>query len=126
MGLAAAAVVLFGCAPSPPQFAAVNPRAFVQGPPGMYGDLGSIGRTQRPGELPPISWPNFQAGLATRANEAELAIIWRAHELRERHPGATPGELAEMLIHDDVWEQNAKFVQSARRAVVIREALTLW
>ena len=73
-----------------------------------------------------MPWPKFQAGLATRANDAELAIIWRGHELRERHPGATPTELAEMLIGDDVWEQNAKFVQSARRTVVIREALTLW
>jgi hypothetical protein len=73
-----------------------------------------------------MPWPKFEAGTAARANEAELAIIWRGHELRERHPGATPGELAEMLGRDDAWEQHAKFVHAARRTVVIREALTLW
>jgi hypothetical protein len=73
-----------------------------------------------------MPWPNFQSGPGTRTNDAELAIIWRGHELRERHPGATPSELAEMLVRDDAWEQNAKFVPSARRTVVIREALALW
>jgi hypothetical protein len=48
------------------------------------------------------------------------------HELSAWHPGATPGELAEMLVRRHVWEQTAKFVQSARRTVVIREALALW
>jgi hypothetical protein len=67
-----------------------------------------------------------QTGLATRANEAELAIIWRGHELRERHPGASPGELAEKLVRDRVWERHAKFVESTRRTIVIQEALTPW
>jgi hypothetical protein len=55
-----------------------------------------------------------------------MAIIWRGHELRERNPGATPGELADMLARDDVWKQNAKLVPPARRTFVTREALMLW
>jgi hypothetical protein len=117
VGLSATALVLFGCSLSPP------PPAADEGPPIARGDL--IGSTEHHGGLPSMPWPKFQAGLAARANEAELAIVLRGHELRERHPGATPSELAEMLARDDVWEQHAKFVQSARRTIVIREALML-
>jgi hypothetical protein len=119
VGLAAAAVVLEGCAPSPPQ-----PAASVQAPSLVRGYLDSVVSAESTGGGLP--WPKFQAGLTTRANEAELAIIWRGHELRERHPGANPSELAELLVRDAVWEQHARFVQSERRAVVIREALTPW
>lgn len=118
MGLAAAAIVLVGCAPSPPQPGA-------SGPPGMPGYPDSFRQTEGPGE-PLMPWPKVQAGVGPRDSEAELAIIWRGHELRERHPGATPSELAEMLARDDVWNQKARFVKSERRTVVIREALTPW
>jgi hypothetical protein len=121
-GLAAAVVALFGCAPSPPQPAADNPRASVEGPPGVRDYIDNIGWAESPG-APLMPWPKFQAGLA---NGAELAIILRGHELRERHPGATPSELAEMLARDDVWNQNARFVQSERRTLVTREALMPW
>ena len=117
VGLAAAAVVLVGCAHSPPQ-----PAASVQGPPVVLG----VASSESAGGLPSMPWPKFQAGMATRANEAELAIVWRGHELRERHPGAIPSELAAMLVRDGVWEQHARFVQSERRAVVIQEAITPW
>jgi hypothetical protein len=73
-----------------------------------------------------MPWPKFQAGLAARAHEAELAIIFRGHELRERHPDATPSELGEMLARDDVWNQNSRLVQFDRRTIVVREALTPW
>ena len=125
-GLAAATVVLVGCSTSPPRSAADNLPASAQGPPIAHGYLDRIGWTETSGGLPSISWPKFQAGLAARANQAELAIIWRGHELRERHPGATPIELAQMLVREDVWEQKATFVQPARRTVVIQEALGLW
>jgi hypothetical protein len=112
IGLLAAAAVLVGCAPSPPR-----PAASFQGPSGVQdGRLGG----------PLMPWPRFQASLAPRANEAELAIILRGHELRERHPGATPTELAEKLAHEDVWSRNARFVQAERRTVVIQEALAPW
>jgi hypothetical protein len=85
----------------------------------------SSGRTESSGALPSMPWPKFQAGLARRADEAELAIILRCHELRERHPAATPGELAEMLARDEVWKQHAQFVEAARRPFVVREALAV-
>ena len=124
-GLAAAAAVLVACTPSSPHPAADNPRASVEGPPGVRGYLDNIRWTESSG-APLMPWPKFQVGLAARANEAELAIILRGHELRERHPGAIPSELAEMLARDDVWNQNARFVQSARRTIVIGEALMPW
>jgi hypothetical protein len=120
-GVAATAIVLVGCAPSPPL-----PAASVQAPPVGRGYLDSAASAGSTGALPLMAWPKFQASLATRANEAELAIILRGHELRERHPSASPSELAEMLVRDRVWEQHARFVESARRTVVIREALTPW
>ena len=120
IGLAAAAVVLAGCAPSPPP-----PAASVQGPPAARGYLDNTRWTESSG-APLMPWPKFQAGPATRASAAELAIILRGHELRERHPGATPSELAEMLARDDAWDQNARFVQSERRTAAIREALMPW
>jgi hypothetical protein len=120
VGLATAAVVLVGCAPSPPQ-----PAASLQGSPVVhsYRDSGMSGASV--GSLPMV-WPKFQAGLATRSKEAELAIVLRGHELRERNPGASLSELAEMLLRDGVWDQNARFVRSERRMVVIQEALTPW
>ena len=120
IGLAAAAVALVGCAPSP-----LPPAASVQGSPAARGYLDNIRWTEGSG-APLMPWPKFHAGTATRTSAAELAIILRGHELRERHPGATPSELAEMLARDDAWDQNARFVQSERRTVVIREALTPW
>src|SRR5262245_52616445 len=119
--LAATVVVLVGCAPSPPQTA-----AFVQQPPLARGQLDRVAPAQTTGGLPSMPWPRFQAGPGTRANEAELAIILRGHELRERHPSASPNELGEMLVRDRVWDQHARFVESTRRTVVIREALTPW
>jgi hypothetical protein len=126
LGLAAATVVLFGCSPPSLQPAANNPRTSVHGPIVTRGYLNRTVPAEHAGGLPSMPWPKFEAGLDTRAHEAELAIIWRGHELSERHPGATPGELAELLAGDHVWEANAKLVQPARRTVVIREALTLW
>jgi hypothetical protein len=73
-----------------------------------------------------MPWPAFKGDLATLANKAEMAIVWRGHELRERHPGATPGELAQMLARDNVWEQNAKLVPPGRRTFVTLEALMPW
>jgi hypothetical protein len=73
-----------------------------------------------------MPWPAFKGDLATLANKAEMAIVWRGHELRERHPGSTPGELAQMLARDTVWEQNAKLVPPARRTFVTLEALMPW
>jgi hypothetical protein len=120
IGLAAVAVALVGCAPSP-----VPPAVSVQGSPAARGYLDNIRWTESSG-APSMPWPKFQAGPATRASAAELAIILRGHELRERHPATTPGELAEMLARDDAWDQNARFVQSERRTVTIREALMPW
>jgi hypothetical protein len=120
-GLAATAVLLVGCAPSPRQLAAAG-----QAPPVTHGYLDGVASAESTGALPLMPWPKFQKGLATRTNEAELAIIWRGHELRERHPGASASELAEMLAREGVWEQHAKFVEAARRPVVIREALAPW
>src|SRR5262245_10967204 len=125
VGFTVAAALLVGCAPSPLQPEAESFRASAQVPLIAHGYLDSMRWTEHTGG-PMMPWPKFQAGLAVRANEAELAIILRAHELREQHPGAAPGELAQRLARDDVWEQNAKFVPSTRRAVVIREALVLW
>jgi hypothetical protein len=124
-GLVAAAAVLVGCGPAPPQLGADIPRASVQGSAVARGNVDNGGRTESSGGLPSMPWPKVQAGLATRADEAELAIILRCHELRDQHPGATPSELAEMLAQDDMWKQNAQFVPSARRTFVIREALGL-
>jgi hypothetical protein len=126
LGLAAAAVALFGCSPPPLQPAADNPRTSVHGTVVARGYVDRTVPAERTGGPPSVPWPKFEAGLETRAREAELAIIWRGHELSERHPGATPGELAELLVRDHAWEENAKLVQPARRTVVIREALTLW
>jgi hypothetical protein len=125
VGLALAAALLVGCAPSPPQPAAERVRASTQLQPAAHGYLDGMRWTEHAG-APTLPWPKFQSGQAARANEAELAIILRAHELRERHPGATHDELAEMLARDEVWEQNAKFVPSLRRTAVVREALVLW
>jgi hypothetical protein len=126
VGLAAATVVLCGCSPPSLRPAAENPRTSVHGPVATRAYLDRVAPAEHAGGLPSMPWPKFEAGLATRAHEAEMAIIWRGHELSERHPGATPGELAEMLARDHAWEDNAKLVQPARRTVVIREALTLW
>lgn len=108
---------LIGCAPDRPQHAS------VEGPPITSGYLSDVERSSAPPQLP---WPAFRADLAALANRAEMAIIWRGHELRERHPGATPAELAQMLARDVVWEQNAKLVPPARRIFVTREALMFW
>jgi hypothetical protein len=118
--LAAAAVVLVGCTPSPPQLAAPVP-----GPLAARGYVDNVRWTESSG-VPSMPWPKFQASPTARASAAELAIILRGHELRERHPGATPSELAEMLARDDAWDQNARFVQSERRTAAIREALMPW
>jgi len=121
-GLAATAVVLAvlaGCAPP-------RPAAFVQEPPVVRDSLHSALPAESAGGLPSMPWPRLQSGVAARAGEAELAIILRGHELRERHPGASPGELAELLARDRVWDQHARFVRSESRTVVVREALTLW
>ena len=126
VGLAAATVVLVGCAPARPPPTADVPPASVQGPAVTRGYRDGIVPTERIGGPPSMPWPKVQVGLAARANEAELAIILRGHELHERHPAATPGELAEILARDDVWKQHAKFVQSGRRALVAQEALRLW
>jgi hypothetical protein len=120
-GMAVTAVVLGGCLPSPRQ-----PAASVQGSPVVRGYVDGVVSVESTGSLPSMPWPKFQANLATRANEAELAVIWRGHELHEQHPSLNPRELAEMLVRDRVWEQHARFVEPARRTVVIREALTSW
>jgi hypothetical protein len=93
------------------------------GPSVAGGYLGDVERSGVPPEMP---WPAYKAELATAGNKAETAIIWRGHELRERHPGATVGELGNMLAGDDVWTQNAKLIPPARRTFVIREALMPW
>jgi hypothetical protein len=124
--LTAAALILFGCVPVPSQPTADIGRAPVEGLPLPRANLDGIAWTDPTGELPSMPWPRFQGGLSVRANEAELAIILRGHELRERHPDATARELAQMLVREDVWEQNAKLVPSTRRAIVAREALVLW
>src|SRR5262249_46638674 len=93
--------------------------------PVTYGNPDSREWTERSG-APSMPWPKFQASAAARANEAELAIIWRGHELRERHPGVAYEELAQMLARDGVWERHAMFVPVARRTIVIREAFVLW
>jgi hypothetical protein len=121
--LGLAALLLIGCAPSASQQAAGSPPASVQGPPIARADLEDAGRSGGPPQLP---WPAFQAGSASSANQAELAIVWRSHELREKHPGATPAEVAQLLARDTVWEQNAKLIPPPRRTMVAREALVLW
>jgi hypothetical protein len=93
--LTAAALVLLGCVPVPPQPAADIGRAPVERLPLARANLEGIASTDPTGELPSMPWPRFQGGLSVRANEAELAIILRGHELRERHPGATARELAQ-------------------------------
>jgi hypothetical protein len=123
VSLVTIAVVLTGCSPRPP---AADIPASIQGPPTAQGYLGSARLAERAGALPAMPWPKLQAGVITRANEAELAIIFRSHELHDRHPWATPSELAELLVRDDVWKQNAQFVQAARRAFVTQEALGHW
>lgn len=121
VGLAVAAVVLVGCTPSPPQ-----PAATLQGSPVVHGYRVSAVSAESADRLPLMPWPKSQAGLATRSKEAELAIVLRGHDLRERHPAASLSELAEMLVRDGVWDQNARFVRSERRMVVIQEALAPW
>src|SRR5262245_22227989 len=109
--------------PRPP---AADMSASIQGPPAAHGYLDRVRLAERAGGLPAMPWPKFQAGLTTRATEAELAIVLRSHELHDLHPWATPSELAELLVRDNAWKQNAQFVQSARRTFITKEALGLW
>jgi hypothetical protein len=125
VGSGLAILLLVGCVPAPPRSATDNIQSSIGVAPVARGYPEHIGSTESSGE-PSVPWPKFEAGPSGPANEAELAIIWRAHELREKHPGATPAQLAQMLVREPVWEQKAKFVPTARRTVVIREALVLW